>query len=300
MANEDPKKKKAYNKAYYQQNKEEINKKHKQYCEANREKYNEYQREYKKQYYRQNKEKIKEWRKQYYQCNKEKINEIHKKYCHNNKDKVKEYNRKYRETHKGYCAELSIENALKRNNESRLTAHNSKKLWTQKEISLLKQLTLQNVPPHEIDKNPNLHKTRSAICNKLHVLRANNEIPSSSLRIDGWTHEDDDIIIQMFNNKETPEQIAAKLNRTKSAVNHRICRLRAEKKLPPEDKTILHSTGQKSIWTGREEDVETLKRLIKEGYRVKDMLSHLSHEYTYAQVAGKVNHLKNLKKSNPL
>ena len=172
--------------------------------------------------------------------------------------------------------------------------------WTDEEITLLKQLTLQNIPPHEIVKNPNIHKTLGAIRNKLHVLRANNEIPSSSLRIDGWTHEDDDIIIQMFNNKETPEQIAAKLNRTKSAVNHRICRLRAAKKLPPEDKTILHSTGQKSIWIGREEDVETLKRLIKEGYRVKDMLSHLSHEYTYAQVADKVNHLKNLKKSNPL
>lgn len=172
--------------------------------------------------------------------------------------------------------------------------------WTPEEISLLKQLTLQNIPPHEIVKNPNIHKTHSAICNKLHVLRTNGEIPQSSLRIDGWTPEDDDIIIQMFNNKETPEYIAAKLNRSKSAVKHRIVRLRAAKKLPPEDKTILHSTGQKSIWVGREEDVETIKHLIKEGYKIKDMLPHLSHEYTYAQVAGKVNHLKNLKKSNPL
>jgi predicted transcriptional regulator len=169
--------------------------------------------------------------------------------------------------------------------------------WTQEEIELLKQLTSQNVPPHEITKNPNIHKTYSAICNKLHVLRTNNEIPSSPLRIDGWTPEDDDIIIQMFNNKETPEQIASILNRSKSAINHRIVRLRAAKKLPPEDKTILHSTGQKSIWANNEEDVETIKRLIKEGYRVKDMLPHLSHEYTYAQVSAKVNHLKNLKKS---
>ena len=112
-----------------------------------------------------------------------------------------------------------------------------------------------------------------------------------------WTQEDDDIIIQMFNNKETPEDIAVKLNRSKPAVNHRIVKLRAAKKLPPEDKTILHSTGQKSIWTNNEEDVEMIKRLIKEGYRVKDMLSHLSHEYTYAQVSAKVNHLKNLKNS---
>ena len=169
--------------------------------------------------------------------------------------------------------------------------------WTQEEIELLKQLTSQNVPPHEITKNPNIHKTYSAICNKLHVLRTNKEIPSSPLRIDGWTPEDDDIIIQMFNNKETPEQIASILNRSKSAINHRIVRLRAAKKLPPEDKTILHSTGQKSIWANNEEDVETIKRLIKEGYRVKDMLPHLSHEYTYAQVSAKVNHLKNLKKS---
>lgn len=125
------------------------------------------------------------------------------------------------------------------------------------------------------------------------------DILSQPVKNTKWTPEDDDIIIQMFNNKETPEQIAAKLNRTKSAVNHRIVGLRAAKKLPPEDKTILHSTGQKSIWVGHEEDVEMIKRLIKEGYRIKDMLPHLSHEYTYAQIAAKVNHLKSLKKSNP-
>ena len=181
MANEDPEKKKAYNKAYYQQNKEEINKKHKQYCEANREKYNEYQREYKKQYYHQNKEKIKEWRKQYYQCNKEKINEIHKKYCHNNKDKVKEYNRKYRETHKGYCTELSIENALKRNNESRLTAHNSKKLWTQDEIVILKKMKSEGKTYKEIANQ--LGRSIASVNAMITKLRNNGEFNNNPVDI---------------------------------------------------------------------------------------------------------------------
>lgn len=167
--------------------------------------------------------------------------------------------------------------------------------WTPEEIALLKQLTLQNIPPREIEKNPNIHKTRSAICNKLHELRTNNEIPSSSLRIDGWTPEEDEIIIQMLNDNKDDKTISIKLNKSLSAVTHHIRRLRSSGKISISDRRT-----QNSIWINNEEDVETIKRLIKEGYRVKDMLPHLSHEYTYAQVAGKVNHLKKLKKSNPL
>lgn len=167
--------------------------------------------------------------------------------------------------------------------------------WTPEEIALLKQLTLQNIPPREIEKNPNIHKTRSAICNKLHELRTNNEIPSSSLRIDGWTPEEDEIIIQMLNDNKDDKAISIKLNKSLSAVTHHIRRLRSSGKISISDRRT-----QNSIWINNEEDVETIKRLIKEGYRVKDMLPHLSHEYTYAQVAGKVNHLKKLKKSNPL
>lgn len=167
--------------------------------------------------------------------------------------------------------------------------------WTDEEIALLKQLTLQNFPPREIEKNPNIHKTRSAICNKLHELRTNNEIPSSSLRIDGWTPEEDEIIIQMLNDNKDDKTISIKLNKSLSAVTHHIRRLRSSGKISISDRRT-----QNSIWINNEEDVETIKRLIKEGYRVKDMLPHLSHEYTYAQVASKVNCLKKLKKSNPL
>lgn len=167
--------------------------------------------------------------------------------------------------------------------------------WTNEEIALLKQLTLQNMPPREIEKHPNIHKTRSAICNKLHELRTNNEIPSSSLRIDGWTPEEDEIIISMLNDNKDDKAISIKLNKSLSAVTHHIRRLRSLGKISLSDRRT-----QNSVWINNEEDVETLKRLIKEGYRVKDMLPHLSHEYTYAQVASKVTCLKKLKKSNPL
>jgi DNA-binding transcriptional ArsR family regulator len=164
--------------------------------------------------------------------------------------------------------------------------------WTQEEIELLKQLTLQNVPPREIEKNPNINKSRNAIRNKLHELRTNKEIPSSSLRIDGWTPEDDEMIISSLNDNEDDKAISVKLNKSLSAVTHHIRRLRAAGKISLPDRRT-----QNSVWLGREDDVETLKRLIKEGYRVKDMLSHLSHEYTYAQVASKVTVLKKLKNS---
>ena len=167
--------------------------------------------------------------------------------------------------------------------------------WTNEEITLLKQLTLQNTPPREIEKHPNIHKTRSAICNKLHELRVNNEIPSSSLRIDGWTPEEDEIIIQMLNDNKDDKTISVELNKSLSAVTHHIRRLRSSGKISTVDRRT-----QNSVWINNEEDVEILKRLIKEGYRVKDMLPHLSHEYTYAQVASKVTCLKKLKKSNPL
>lgn len=163
--------------------------------------------------------------------------------------------------------------------------------WTQEEIALLKQLTLQNIPPREIEKHPNIHKKRSSICNKLHELRANNEIPLSPLRIDGWTPEEDEIIISMLNDNKDNKAISIKLNKSLSAVTHHIRRLRDAGKI-----SLIDRRTQNSIWINNEEDVETLKRLIKEGYRVKDMLPHLSHEYTYAQVASKVTCLKKLKK----
>ena len=164
--------------------------------------------------------------------------------------------------------------------------------WTQEEIELLKQLTLQNIPPREIEKNPNINKSRNAIRNKLHELRVNKEIPASLLRIDGWTPEEDAIIISSLNDNEDDEAISVKLNKSLSAVTHHIGRLRAAGKISLPDRRT-----QNSVWLGREDDVETLKRLIKEGYRVKDMLPYLSHEYTYAQVASKVTVLKKLKKS---
>ena len=91
-------------KIYYEEHKEELNKKHKKWCEENKEELNKY---YKK-YYEKNKDKIKEYReknkeviknkkKEIYEKNKEKISKKSKEYREKSKDKIKKYYEEHKE-----------------------------------------------------------------------------------------------------------------------------------------------------------------------------------------------------------
>ena len=77
------------NKAYYENNQEEINEKNKTYYKKNKEEL----KKWYKTYYKKNKEEIKEKNKTYYKKNKEEINEYKKAYRDKNKEKASEYRR---------------------------------------------------------------------------------------------------------------------------------------------------------------------------------------------------------------
>jgi hypothetical protein len=95
---------KAYQKAYYEANKEKINAINKAYNEANKEKIKEYQKEYNKAYYEANKDKHKAYQKEYYEAtkeaNKEQKKERNKLFYQANKEYYKKYNKAYREANK--------------------------------------------------------------------------------------------------------------------------------------------------------------------------------------------------------
>ncbi len=82
---------------YYKENKDEINKKHKQYYEENKDVI----KERNKQYYEENKDEINKKHKQYYEENKDWFKEYHenydRQYYEENKEKIKEQSKKYRE-----------------------------------------------------------------------------------------------------------------------------------------------------------------------------------------------------------
>ena len=91
MAHANPEATKAYNKAYYEKNKEELRAKNKAY----REKIKAYKKTWNKAYYEKNKEKINARNKAYREKNKEKI----KAYREKNKEKIRAYTEKYKEKH---------------------------------------------------------------------------------------------------------------------------------------------------------------------------------------------------------
>ena len=90
-----------HNKAYYEQNKNDVLKRYKIYYEANKEMF----AIWGKQYREANKEKISEHRKEYREANKEIIAERKKKYREANKEKLKEKAKQYREANKEKIAE---------------------------------------------------------------------------------------------------------------------------------------------------------------------------------------------------
>ena len=77
----------AYDKAYYEANKEQIKAKNKAYREANKEQI----KDYNKAYREANKEQIKDYNKAYREANKEKIKAYKKAYREANKEQIKAY-----------------------------------------------------------------------------------------------------------------------------------------------------------------------------------------------------------------
>lgn len=82
--------------AYYQENKEHINKRKREYYHANKKKLLECQKKYQKA----NPEKMKKWNHDYYMRHKKRINEKARIRHHENRDEYNEYQRKYYHAHK--------------------------------------------------------------------------------------------------------------------------------------------------------------------------------------------------------
>ena len=89
-------KEEGYSQEYYEENKQQMRKQHKQYYEQNKQQI----LEQKQQYYEQNKDKKLEYQQQYYEENKEQIRKQQKQCYERNKDKRLEYQREYRQRKK--------------------------------------------------------------------------------------------------------------------------------------------------------------------------------------------------------
>lgn len=103
-------KRKAYQRAYREKHKEEINRRRRE----NRHSQGEFFREKQREYYQQNKDKINAWLREYYQKNKKKIQERQKKIRHNNKDKNNARTKKNRREKYGISTHKIVSNAIKR------------------------------------------------------------------------------------------------------------------------------------------------------------------------------------------
>ena len=113
------------NKEYYQENKDEINKKHKKYRQENpdyfreyRQKNKEYRKEYDKKRYQGNLDYFKKHNKKYHQENKEYRKEYDKKRRQENPDYFKEYNKKYYQENKEEINEKNKKHRDKKRQEA--------------------------------------------------------------------------------------------------------------------------------------------------------------------------------------
>ena len=86
----------AYQKAYYEANREKVAAYQKSYYEANREKV----AAYKKAYYEANREKVAAYQKAYYEANREKVAAYQKSYYEANREKVAAYKKAYYEANR--------------------------------------------------------------------------------------------------------------------------------------------------------------------------------------------------------
>ena len=161
--------------------------------------------------------------------------------------------------------------------------------WTDHELEILKSMTLNGDTPYEISRHPDMHRSLGAIRLRIDKLRANGELPKVVKKekpkkqkktkekkdtYSAWTTTEETKLIQMHLAGSKVSDIAKALRRTKGSVGVRIHKLRSEGRLPQGDPEI--TSRFKPVWT--DEEIETIKRMIKEGARVKDILPHLPNK----------------------
>ena len=174
--------------------------------------------------------------------------------------------------------------------------------WTERELEILKSMALNGDTPYEISRHPDMHRSLGAIRIRIDKLRANGELPKvvkkekpkkekkTKEKKDtycAWTTKDEDKLIKMHLAGSKVSEIAKVLGRSKGSVGIRIHKLRAESRLPQGDPEI--TSRFKPVWT--EEEIETIKRMIKEGARTKDILPHLPNK-NRTQVDNKISDMK--------
>lgn len=132
-----------YTKRYYQENREQVNKQHKDYYLKNKKRIYENKRDYFKKHKKRIKQQSKIYRKknhkklckkkrEYYKDNKEKILKYHKIYYKKNKLKKLKYAKKYHINNKKKRVEYNVEYRRKRRNENidiRVRDRLSKRIW---------------------------------------------------------------------------------------------------------------------------------------------------------------------------
>ena len=169
--------------------------------------------------------------------------------------------------------------------------------WTDRELEILKSMVLNGDTPYEISRHPDMHRSLGAIQLRINKLRANGELPKvvkkekpkkqkKNARCE-WTTTEEAKLIQMHLAGSKVSDIAKALGRSKGSVGVRIHKLRAESRLPQGNPEI--SSRFKPVWT--DEEIETIKRMIKEGHSIKDILPHLPNK-KISQVNNKVADMK--------
>ena len=161
--------------------------------------------------------------------------------------------------------------------------------WTDRELEILKSMVLNGDTPYEISRHPDMHRSLGAVRVRIDKLRANGELPKVAKKEKPkkrkktkekkdtyctWTTTEETKLIQMHLAGSKVSDIAKALGRSKGSVGVRIHKLRAESRLPQGDPEI--TSRFKPVWT--DEEIETIKRMIKEGARVKDILPHLPNK----------------------
>ena len=174
--------------------------------------------------------------------------------------------------------------------------------WTDRELEILKSKVMNGDTPYEISRHPDMHRSLGAVRVRIDKLRANGELPKvvkkekpkkqkkTKEKKDAyctWTTTEETKLIQMHLAGSKVSDIAKALGRSKGSVGVRIHKLRAEGRLPQGDPEI--TSRFKPVWT--DEEIETIKRMIKEGYSTKDILPHLPNKKR-AQVNNKIADMK--------
>lgn len=171
--------------------------------------------------------------------------------------------------------------------------------WTDRELEILKSMVLNGDDLYEISNHPDMHRTLGAIRRRIDRLRANGELPKEGKKErpkktkekkytrQEWTTTEETKLIEMHLAGNTVSDIAKALVRSKGSVSVRIHKLRVEGSLPEGDPEI--TSRFKPVWT--DEEIKTIKRMIKEGARTKDIFPHLPNK-NRTQVNNKISDMR--------